>query len=415
MSEADSDEDFGKKSKKFLKNKQAAAALCVGVGSFSDPEDIPGLAHFLEHMVFMGSSAYPNENHFDMFIRRHGGDDNAFTDCERTSFIFEINPCYLREALNIWAQFFISPLMRKGSINREVKAVHSEFKSALVDDHVRGEQIIGKFCKKDHPIGKFLWGNEKSLKKAPAKKGINVYNALKAFHKNYYNAKNMTLAVQSPEDLDTLQKWVVEIFKDVPNNNEASKIDFPASIPYPVSDQCMFQVCNIVSVKQLQEIQLMWFVAPQLKNYRTKPLEYLSWLVGHEGTGSLLSLLKKENLALSLTTEVDDSGLSDSSLYSMFTVEISLTDKGYKEYPKILDYVFQYMHMIRKAGPVERIFKEIQQIEQIEFSYCEEDSPIDYVEDLCENMMLYSPSEVLTGDKIYDFFLCFQVIQLFLL
>lgn len=38
---------------------QAACALCVDVGSFSDPPEIPGLAHFLEHMVFMGSEKYP--------------------------------------------------------------------------------------------------------------------------------------------------------------------------------------------------------------------------------------------------------------------------------------------------------------------------------------------------------------------
>lgn len=37
---------------------QAACGLSVGVGSFSDPPEIPGLAHFLEHMVFMGSEKY---------------------------------------------------------------------------------------------------------------------------------------------------------------------------------------------------------------------------------------------------------------------------------------------------------------------------------------------------------------------
>lgn len=47
----------------------AACSLTIGVGSFSDPEDIPGLAHFLEHMVFMGSEKYPQENGFDEFIK----------------------------------------------------------------------------------------------------------------------------------------------------------------------------------------------------------------------------------------------------------------------------------------------------------------------------------------------------------
>lgn len=37
---------------------QAACGLTVGVGSFSDPPEIPGLAHFLEHMIFMGSEKY---------------------------------------------------------------------------------------------------------------------------------------------------------------------------------------------------------------------------------------------------------------------------------------------------------------------------------------------------------------------
>jgi predicted Zn-dependent peptidase len=48
---------------------QSAASLTIGVGSFEDPEDIPGLAHFLEHMVFMGSDKFPQENDFDAFIK----------------------------------------------------------------------------------------------------------------------------------------------------------------------------------------------------------------------------------------------------------------------------------------------------------------------------------------------------------
>ena len=55
------------------KLKKSAAALTVGMGSFSDPDKLQGLAHFLEHMVFMGSSKYPDENSYDEFIQKNGG------------------------------------------------------------------------------------------------------------------------------------------------------------------------------------------------------------------------------------------------------------------------------------------------------------------------------------------------------
>ena len=77
--------------------KKSAAGLCVSAGSFSDPSDMPGLAHFLEHMVFMGSEKYPDENSFDDFIQRTGGTDNAHTDCETTVFYFETQRKSFRE------------------------------------------------------------------------------------------------------------------------------------------------------------------------------------------------------------------------------------------------------------------------------------------------------------------------------
>jgi predicted Zn-dependent peptidase len=55
-------------SKRSYEYFKAAAALCVSVGSFSDPKHVPGMAHFLEHMVFMGSEKFPDENDFNSFI-----------------------------------------------------------------------------------------------------------------------------------------------------------------------------------------------------------------------------------------------------------------------------------------------------------------------------------------------------------
>ena len=117
--------------------KMSAAGLCVHMGSFSDPADIPGLAHFLEHMVFMGTEKYPDENSFDVFNRKHGGFDNASTDCETTVFYFEVPRKHFLEGLDRFAQFFIQPLMKPDSMQREREAVDSEFQMCLPSDYNR--------------------------------------------------------------------------------------------------------------------------------------------------------------------------------------------------------------------------------------------------------------------------------------
>lgn len=79
-----------------------------------------GLAHFLEHMLFMGSKKYPIENEYDSFLTDHGGSSNAFTEAETTTFYFNVNFEFLDGALDRFAQFFIAPLVPEDSLQREV-------------------------------------------------------------------------------------------------------------------------------------------------------------------------------------------------------------------------------------------------------------------------------------------------------
>ena len=64
----------------------AAGAMDVGVGSSSDPEELPGLAHMLEHMLFLGTSKYPREDEYTTYLEQHGGESNAFTAHEDTHY-----------------------------------------------------------------------------------------------------------------------------------------------------------------------------------------------------------------------------------------------------------------------------------------------------------------------------------------
>ena len=57
-----------------------AGSIHINSGHFQDPATRPGLAHFHEHMLFLGTAKYPHENDFEQYLGRNGGSSNAFTD-----------------------------------------------------------------------------------------------------------------------------------------------------------------------------------------------------------------------------------------------------------------------------------------------------------------------------------------------
>uniref|UniRef100_A0A8D0KMY9 Nardilysin n=1 Tax=Salvator merianae TaxID=96440 RepID=A0A8D0KMY9_SALMN len=336
------------------------AALAIAVGSFCDPDDLPGLAHFLEHMVFMGSQKYPDENGFDTFLKKHGGSDNASTDTERTVFQFDIQKKYFKEALDRWAQFFIHPLMIKDAIDREVEAVDSEYQIAKPSDANRRELLLGSLAKPGHPMRKFFWGNAETLKYTPKKHKIDTYARLRDFRKRHYSAHYMNLVIQSRDTLDTLQKWVTEIFSQIPNNGLPRPTFGHLNKPFDTPE--FHKLYKVIPVKEIHSLSISWALPPQEKNYRTKPLHYISWLIGHEGKGSVLSFLRKKFWALALYGGNGETGFEQNSTYSIFSISVTLTDEG--------------------------------------FEHFYETDPIEYVENVCENMHIFQKEDLLTGDQL---------------
>ncbi|XP_012270800.1 nardilysin isoform X2 [Orussus abietinus] len=379
--------------------KMAACGLCVGVGTFSDPPEIPGMAHFLEHMLFLGSEKYPEENDFDAFIKKHGGSDNAYTSCEHTIYHFEIQEKHLFPALDRFAQFFISPLMKRDAITREREAIESEFKLALPSDPNRAEQLLCSFAQPGHPVTKFSWGNLITLRDNVT--DDKLYEELHNFKERHYSAHRMTLALQAQLPLDTLEQYVKECFNNVPSNNlpphDFSKFIGPQSFDTP-SFKRMYKIKPISDVCQLE---LTWALPPLHHLYKSKPQHYLGWLTGHEGKGSLSSYLRKKMWVLNFDSGTDDTGFDHSSMCALFSMNIHLTDNGYEHLKEIIDAVFAYIKMLQKEGPQETIFNEIQQIGETNFRFMNEQEPDSNVQDLCENMHFFPPSDYITGSELY--------------
>jgi hypothetical protein len=74
--------------------------MTVQVGNMEDPRELPGLAHFCEHMLFLGTAKYPEEGSYKHFLKEHGGGSNASTSAEATKYFFYVRHAFLEEALD---------------------------------------------------------------------------------------------------------------------------------------------------------------------------------------------------------------------------------------------------------------------------------------------------------------------------
>ena len=145
---------------------KAAAAMDVAVGHASDPPELPGLAHFTEHMLFLGTEKYPDEGSYQQFLQEHGGSSNAFTAFEDTNFYFDVQHPHLQAALDRFAQFFLCPSFTESAAGRELKAVHSENEKNLQSDGWRLNQLYKWMASEAHPYHKFGTGNLHTLRDA---------------------------------------------------------------------------------------------------------------------------------------------------------------------------------------------------------------------------------------------------------
>ena len=88
---------------------KSAATITVDSGNLNDPVEVNGLAHFCEHMLFLGTDKYPIENYYAKVIAAGGGEKNASTSEDYTQFYFDIKNEWFPKTLDIFSEFFKTP------------------------------------------------------------------------------------------------------------------------------------------------------------------------------------------------------------------------------------------------------------------------------------------------------------------
>lgn len=366
---------------------KSAAAMSVNVGHFDDPADREGLAHFLEHLVFLGSKNYPQAGEYAQFMAMYGGNHNAWTGTEHSCFYFDIDNHGLAEALLRFADMLGAPLFAEESVQKERQAIEAEFAMKLKDDGRRIYQAHKETINPDHPFAKFSVGNLQTLDDRP---GQSAREAVSQFYQAQYAASRMCLVLVSAFPLPHQRTLVEQSFANLPAH-------LPAKPPL---DMPLYQVphlgiqLNIQPHKTAHRLVLS-FALPDIQPwYPYKIVSFLAHLLGDEGPGSLLSLLKAEGLVNGMSA----GGGIDGSNYKDFTLAFELTQQGMSAQSRIMQASFAYFAMLRQHAFPEQLFAERQRLVQWSFLYQEPKNSQQLASDLAINLQHYPLEDYIYGD-----------------
>lgn len=357
---------------------KAAAALDVNIGAFEDPETLPGLAHFCEHLLFMGSKKFPDENEYSSFLSKHGGSSNAYTGSQNTNYYFEVNHEHLMGALDRFSGFFTSPLFNQNSTEKEINAVDSENKKNIQNDIWRMYQLDKSLTNPNHPYHKFSTGNLETLNEIPKSKGIDVREELLKFYKKSYSANLMKLCILGREDLDTLSEWAYDLFKEVPNIDR-SVPEYDAPI---LQKEHLKKIIHVKPVKELRKLEITFNVPDMDEHWESKPPHLLSHLIGHEASGSLLAHLK----SLGWANELSAGGHTVSKNNALFSIDIDLTEEGLKHHESVTHIAFQYIEMLKNSLPEKWVYLELEDIARAGFKFKQKGGSANTVSSLAKSL-----------------------------
>lgn len=382
-----------------------AAQLSVNVGSFDDPPNAMGLAHFLEHMLCMGSKKYPEDSSFNDFLAANGGSNNAITTSEYTVYFFNISEKAFPEALDIFAHQFIDPLLHKGTMQREREAVDSEYQMSTSNDFLLIEYMYKNLIYETHPASQLDCGNLESLRDNISDDDLHA--ELLKLHAKYV-ANKMYLAVQSSRGLDELQEIVVKRFSGVksgdPENENLSPN--PPKIEEIFKPEFYNKIYFMKPTSARKALLLNWTLPSIQKFYKCSPFDFIAHIFINEGEGGLSNYLKEKLLITSLSFYVHENSFGGNSQFCLPRLIVNLTDAGLESIEQVLDAIFSYLLMIKDTSieDLRRLYNELKERTEISFKYHTEKSALSNVRDLITPMMKFEDCDILRGTSLYQIF-----------
>ena len=316
----------------------ASAAVHVATGSFSDPAEFQGLAHFLEHMLFMGSQRYPGETYYHDMVRNNAGSANAWTGPDGTNYHFAVLPDAFAAVLDVLGGVFEGPLLAESAISREVQAVQSEYDLNLGKPYRRLSQLQRSVSAPNTPWNGFSVGTLETLNKT------GVRDALLALYARSYTTDNIAIAVTAPLPLDALQDAVLAAFGAIPRSTATRPqwVADPASMPQPYSGVYNGRVYTGLPVSEQASLSVYWQVPYSTERTTvTDVTAVVRFLLEQGAEGGLEAELRRAGWAMEVECDVERY-----SWFSLVGVVVSLTTEGEGQADAVVATIYAYLDAV---------------------------------------------------------------------
>ncbi len=325
----------------------AHCGIILNTGSRDETEEEWGIAHYIEHVVFKGTTkrkAY----HILSRMEDVGGELNAYTSKEETCvYTTFLNKDYKR-SLELIGDITFNSIFPEKELEKEKEVILDEINSykdspseLIFDDF---EELIFK----DDPIGRNILGTPKHVK---AFKRDDILN----FIKNNYHTDQMVISSVGNIDFKKLVKMVEKFFGHIPESIRTEKRTKPNS--YKARTQTMIK-------KTYQRHCVMGNIAYDLDDERRIPLSLLTNILGGPGMNSRLNMSLRERHGLAYNIEANYTPYADTGVFSIYFG----TDKGNLD--KCLSLINKEMDLLctKKLGPGQLTRAKNQMIGQIAIS-----------------------------------------------
>ncbi|ELY3739556.1 pyrroloquinoline quinone biosynthesis protein PqqF [Cronobacter sakazakii] len=281
---------------------QAAALWRVNAGSLHEPDDWPGLAHLLEHMLFRESEGYRDDERLMRWVPDQGGRLNASTRLCQTAFFFEVPAQALAPGLSRLTDMLAAPRFTPAALMQEAQVIDAEYRLLAQDAATRREAALLALMAGDARLTRLRIGNKRAFGEDPAR----LRAALTAFHHQHYHAGNLHLWLCGPQPLETLEKLACEAAAHI-----------QPGVAAPLAINARTGESGALAQPGFAQLELSFLLPADVR----PALRLLEQCLHSEAPGGLMAALRAQTLADDATLEVD--ALDDDTLWLRFSFALA--------------------------------------------------------------------------------------------